>query len=149
MIEGIPLPLTGDPLDEPFWQAALRGELVVQQCGGCSRMRFPPRPMCPHCRSTERGWKAVSGRGKVWSFVVPHPPLLPSFTPIAPYNVIVVELDEDPSLRMVGNIVACEGAGINSVDAAAIEIGAAVRVVFDKIADDVVLPRWTPDGRRG
>ena len=65
----------------------------------------PPRPMCPDAaRSTTTGCP-VSGRGTVWSFVVPHPPLLPAYAELAPYNVIVVALDEDPTLRMVGNLV--------------------------------------------
>ncbi|MBV9253887.1 MAG: hypothetical protein JO054_06630, partial [Actinobacteria bacterium] len=51
-------------------------------------------------------------------------------------------LDEDPTIRMVGNLVVSEGAPINSVDPATIEIGESVRVVFERVADDVVLPRW-------
>ena len=44
MSENMPLPTTDDPIDAPFWQAALRGELVAQQCEGCGQHRFPPRP---------------------------------------------------------------------------------------------------------
>ena len=72
---------------------------------------------------------------------VPHPPLLPAYTSLAPYNAIVVELDEDPSIRLVGNLVAAEDAPINSVDAATIEIGEPVRVVFQRVGE-VSLPRW-------
>src|SRR5262245_13929527 len=99
MIDEIPLPFTTDPIDAPYWEAAKRGELVVQTCAAGHR-RFPPRPMCPHCQSVEYSWERMSGRGRVWSFAVPHPPLLPVFEKIAPYNVIVVELVEDASLRL-------------------------------------------------
>jgi uncharacterized OB-fold protein len=61
---------------------------------------------------------------------------------VAPYNVVVVALDEDPTLRMVGNLVTSAEGPINEVDPATIEIGAPVRVVFAKVSDDVSLPRW-------
>ena len=84
----------------------------------------------------------MSGRATIWSFVVPHPPLLPAFQPVAPYNVCIVSLEEDDTIRLVGNLIADEGAPINSVDPATIEVGQHVRVVFDKVADDVALPRF-------
>jgi hypothetical protein len=124
-----------------FWAACQRGELVVQECAGCGRWRFPPRPMCPHCRSLEVRWVATSGRATVWSFVVPHPPLLPAYGELAPYNVVVVALDEDATIRMVGNLVATPEGPINEVDPTTIEIGEPVRVVFASV-EDVMLPRW-------
>ncbi len=142
MIEGIPLPVTDDPRDQPFWEAALRGELVLQRCAHCGRCRFPPRPMCPRCQSFEHEWRAVSGRGRIWSFAVLHPPLLPAFAKFAPYPVILVELEEDPSLRMVGNLVPGPEGEIHQVDPRGVQIGAPVRVVFQKVAEDVALPRW-------
>jgi uncharacterized OB-fold protein len=92
-------------------------------------------------RSLEYEWVPMSGRGKVWSFVVPHPPLLPAYAEFAPYNVIVVELDEDPKIRMVGNLVESADAPLNSVDPHTVEIGEPVQVVFSQV-DDMVLPRW-------
>jgi uncharacterized OB-fold protein len=98
--------------------------------------------MCPHCRSPAVEWRLMSGRGRIWSYVVPHPPLLPGYADLAPYNVIVVELAEDPALRMIGNLVASADGEINEVDPATIEIGAAVRAVFPRVAPDLALPRW-------
>lgn len=133
------------PIDEDnagFWEATRRGVLSVEQCTGCEIRRFPPRPMCPHCHETGRCWVPVSGEGTIWSFVVPHPPLLPEFTELAPYSVIIVSLAEDPRLRMVGNLVDEPGDRINAFDPARIEIGARVRVVFEPISDSIHLPRW-------
>lgn len=87
-------------------------------------------------------WETVSGKGSIWSFVVAHPPLLPAYAALAPYNVVVVSLDEDPTLRLVGNLVSRPGASINEIDPATIRIGEPVRVVFDRVTDDVALPRW-------
>ena len=100
--------------------------------------------MCFRCRSIQHRWEPLSGRGTIWSFVVPHPPLLPAYAAFAPYNVIAVELDEDPQLRLVGNLVTSAGGAINEIDPRAIEIGEPVRVVFAKV-EDVYLPRWVRD----
>ena len=97
--------------------------------------------MCPRCRSIEVRWEPTSGRGRIWSFIVAHPPLLPAFAEVAPYNAIVVELEEDPPIRFVGNLVASADGEINEIDPATITIGEPVRVVFHQI-DDVTLPRW-------
>jgi uncharacterized protein len=144
MLAGWPLPVTDDPVDAGFWAAALRGELVVQACGACGHRTFPPRPMCPVCRSVERVWEPVSGRGTIWTWVVAHPPLLPVFQPFAPYAVVVVALDEDPAIRLVGNLVTAPDAPIDSVDASTIGFGDPVQAVFTRMADDVTLVNWTP-----
>jgi hypothetical protein len=125
----------------PFWEGARRGELRVQRCAETGRLIFPPRPMSPWGPHTPPVWTTLSGRGTIWSFVVPHPPLLPAYAELAPYNVIVVALDEDPTLRLVGNLLARPDGAINEVDPATIEIGAPVRVVFQQV-EDVTLPRW-------
>jgi uncharacterized protein len=136
------LPVADDDASAPFWEGTRAGELRVQACADCGSLRFPPRPMCPRCQSLAVAWKAMSGRGVIWSFVVPHPPLLPAYAELSPYNVIVVALDEDPTLRLVGNLVADADAPIDSVDPATIEIGQPVQVVFQPWGDDVVMPQW-------
>jgi uncharacterized OB-fold protein len=139
----VPVP---DEESAGFWEGTAAGQLRMQACSSCGRWRHPPRAMCPHCRSTERQWKPVSGRGTVWSFVVPHPPLLPAYAEIAPYNVIVVALEEDPILRLVGNLVTRADGAINEIDPSTIKIGETVSVVFSarKGPDDqeVFLPEW-------
>jgi uncharacterized protein len=116
----------------PFWEYAARGELRIQACArqDCGELRFPPRPCCPHCQSFESEWRRMSGKGRIWSYVVPHPPLLPDYAEQAPYGVIVVELAEAPRIRLVGNLVSGPGAPLNSVPAERIRIGAKVQVVF-------------------
>ena len=97
--------------------------------------------MCPHCRSVEARWERASGNATIWGFVVPHPPLLPAYAELAPYNVIVVALDEDPTIRLVGNLLASPDGAINEIDPTTIEIGEPVRVVFQQV-EDVTIPRW-------
>jgi uncharacterized OB-fold protein len=138
---GLLLPDLDDETSAPFWAGTARGELLVQACGACGAWRMPPRPMCPRCRSIAIDWVPTSGAGTIWSFIVPHPPLLPAYAELAPYNAIVVALDDDPTIRFVGNLVTGADGAINEIDPASITIGEPVRVVFAPV-DDVVLPRW-------
>ena len=128
----------------PYFEYAAKGELRMQTCANCGEVLFPPRPMCPRCQGIEFEWRLMSGRGHVWSFAVPRPPLLPDYAALAPYPVVVVELEEDRRLRLVGNLVAAEGAAIDSVDPATIEIGQPVRAVFQEI-EGLFVAAWTPD----
>ena len=135
-----------DEDSQPFWDGCAAGELRVQRCSVCGRRRMPPRPMCPYCRSLASEWEVTSGRARVWSWVVPHPPLLAAYADVAPYNVVVVELDDDASIRFVGNVVAAPDAPLDSVDPATIAIGAAVEVCFAPPVDGIALPRWLLTG---
>ena len=130
-----PLPL---PDDETalYWEAASRSELRVQRCSACRAWRFPPRSRCPRCQSDAVEWALVSGRGTVFSFVVVHPPVLPAFSERVPFAVALVELVEDPQLRIVGNLP--------DVAAESVHIGMLVEVAFESVADGVALPQWRP-----
>jgi uncharacterized OB-fold protein len=141
MESGMILPDVEDVDAGPFWAAAKKNRLVAQKCGACGRLRLPPHPFCSACRSESVDWVDLSGRGRLWSFIVHHGPTLPAYQPFAPFPVIVVELDEDRRLRLTGNIVASEGAAINSLDPARLKIGMPLRVTFQQV-DDVTLPYW-------
>ncbi|MFC8092164.1 Zn-ribbon domain-containing OB-fold protein [Streptomyces sp. NPDC057301] len=127
-----------DPDGAPFWQYAAQGELRVQACADCGELRFPPRPCCPHCQSFTCEWRQVGGHGRIWSYVVPHPPLLPDYAAQAPYNVVVVELADAPRIRLVGNLVTEPGAPLDSLPPDRIRIGAKVQAVFSGAG----LPQW-------
>ena len=118
----------------PFWEAAARHELVLQTCASCGTIRHPPRPMCAVCNSMEYTFERASGRGRIWSWVIAHAPVLPSFAEKVPYNVVVVELDE--GVRMVGNLF--------DVDNDAITEGMPVTVDFEDVEEGVSLPVWRP-----
>ncbi|MBX3023879.1 Zn-ribbon domain-containing OB-fold protein [bacterium] len=126
-----PLPRPSED-SAPFWEAALRGELRMQRCGGCGHVRFPPSLLCPRCLSEAAEWVALSGRGTVYSWVVVHQSQHPAFNPDAPYNVVIIQLDEGP--RLHGNLVGTPNQEIH--------IGMPVEVVFDKVSDDTALVRW-------
>jgi uncharacterized OB-fold protein len=116
----------------PFFEAAGRNELRVQRCTACGSHRFPPRAICSDCLSTESEWVPVSGRGEVFSFNVMHQVYHPGFAGEVPYAVVVVKLAE--GAKMISNLV-----GVAPAD---IRIGMPVRVVFERISDDVTLPKF-------
>jgi uncharacterized OB-fold protein len=135
------LPVDDDPLTQPFWEGCRAGQLRIQRFRASGRYVWPPRPMDPYSRTLDYDWVPVSGRGTIWSFTIPYPPLLPAYAELAPYNVIVVALDEDPGVRLVGNLVKSPEAPLNSVEPHSIVIGEPVQVVFSPV-EDMVLPRW-------
>lgn len=131
-----------DDTNRPFWQGCQAGILRMQQCPTTSRLIFPPRPVNPWSPRDNAIWTEVSGRGTIWSVIEPHPPLILNFTKLAPYNAIVVTLEEDPSIRLIGNLVPAAGAQINEIAYEDIVIGTPVQAIFESINDEITLPRW-------
>jgi len=78
-----------------FFEEARAGRLTGIRCLRCGELAVPPKEFCSSCQ--ERAWELVplSGAGTVTSFRVI--PALGS-TPEAPYAVVVVRLDEGPSV---------------------------------------------------
>lgn len=86
------------PAAQQQFDFAAEGVLAVQRCEDCGALFFPPSTNCPQCLSTSLVWQPVSGRGRVWSWIVMHQPYLPSFQDEIPYVVAMIDLDEGPSL---------------------------------------------------
>jgi uncharacterized OB-fold protein len=91
------------PESAPYWEAAKAHRLMLPRCHACGQFWFPPSQRCPHCLSSDFGWEDVSGRGRIYSFVVFHRVYHPAFESDVPYVVAIVELDEGP--RLLTNIV--------------------------------------------
>ena len=106
--------------------------LLIQRCAGCGALRHPPRPMCPRCQSLEWDTVEATGRGTVYSFVIPHHPPLPWFP--EPYVVALVDLEE--GTRLVSNVV--------GIAPDAVTIGMPVQVRYEHFEGDVVLPLFEP-----
>lgn len=118
----------------PYWEACRHGQLKLQRCGACGHVRFPPSVLCPRCLAEETQWVALSGRGTIYSFIIVHRPQHPAFFGDVPYNVAIVELDE--GVRLHTNIVDCRNEDLR--------IGLPVEVVFEKVNDEVTLPKFRP-----
>jgi uncharacterized OB-fold protein len=128
-----PLPVVSDET-RPFWEATKRGELLLQHCRECGAYRHPASVLCPECSSTAFDWKAVSGQGKVYSFVIFHRAYHPAFADDVPYAVACIELKEGP--RLISNIV-----NIGPED---VRCDMPVEVVFEQVTSDITLPKFRP-----
>src|SRR5207247_6006155 len=99
-MSGFLLPDDDDDLTRPFWDGCREGELRVQRFKESGAFVWPPRPMDPRTRSLEYEGVLMSGRGKVWSFVIPHPSLLPSYMVFGPSNVLSVIASTNQKIRL-------------------------------------------------
>jgi uncharacterized protein len=129
-----PLPQVGDIEARLFWEGCARGELLLQRCSGCGAYRHPPSPICPTCLSTDDEWVPASGNATVYSFVIVHRAFHAAFEEQVPYVVAIVELEEGP--HMLTNVV--------EVPPDQVTIGMPIRVCFDRVSDEVVLPKFQP-----
>ena len=120
----------------PYFEGAQAGELRVQHCASCGHNFFPPSTRCPNCLSTDIGWQAVSGRGKVWSWIVMHQRYFAGFADELPYNVALIELEEGP--KLMSHVVGVENS--------ALRCEMPVEVVFERATDEISLPMFRPAG---
>jgi uncharacterized protein len=121
----------GNADSEMFWRFCKAHELRVQRCNECGVHRYFPRPRCPSCRSASFEWARCSGDAVIHSYTICHPPVLPAFAERAPYNVIVVQLEEGPF--MVSNLVGGDDG---------LRVGLAVEVCFTDIDDELTIPQF-------
>jgi hypothetical protein len=115
-----------------FWDGLKEHTLLIQRCGRCCALRHPPRPMCPRCNALEWDTVTSTGRGVVYSFVMPRHPVFPGFE--APYIVALVELEE--GTRLVSNL--CDVAESD------VTIGMPVEVFYETFDGGLVLPQFRP-----
>ena len=113
-----------------FWESLSKNELRIQKCSKCAILRYPPNPMCSQCQFFEHSWELMSGNGEIFSYVVTHQPTHSAFRDRTPLATVIVELDEGP--RLVSNIL--------NISPSEIKIGMKVRVVFQKMDDEITLP---------
>ena len=128
-----PLPAL-EPHTEAFWRACRAGRLEFTHCVPCNWLIHPSRPLCPRCRGRDLDVVAVSGRAHLHSYTVNHQAWFPG-QPV-PYIIGLVELDEQPGLRLTTNIVNCAPEHL--------AIGMALQVVFETVNDDVALALFEP-----
>lgn len=119
---------------QPFWDGAREHKLMIQKCADCGKFWFPPSVHCVHCLSRNFSWEEVSGKGKVFSFVVFERLYHKGWEGEVPYAVAVIELDEGPRLL----------SGITGIAPHDVRCDMAVKVVFDDVTDEVTLPKFAP-----
>ena len=121
--------------NEHFWTGGAEGELRLLYCTACRTWIHPPQPICPECLGESIEVRATSGRANLHTYTVNHHPWIPGFDP--PYVIAIVELAEDPRVRLTTNLVNC--------DEADLQIGMALRVCFEEREDGIFLPLFEPE----
>jgi uncharacterized OB-fold protein len=127
-----PLPVVDDEETSGFWQAATEHRLVVRACNVCGHTLHLPKSYCHHCGSWDTGWRDVRPTGSVYSWTVLHHSIHEAFP--APFTVVLVQLDDDPSIRFVGHLSGTPD----------LRDGMAMRVRFEDVEPGVTIPQWEP-----
>ena len=125
-----------DAESEPYWAGAREGRLMIQRCGRTGRCFLYAHRLAPGADEADISWIEAAGAGTVYSFTICHAPAGPAFRGETPYVVACIELDE--GARLVSNLV--------TGDVDAVHIGQRVKVFFDKVSEDLTIPKFRPAG---
>ena len=124
-----------DATNRPFFTS---GRLLIQQCSACATLQHPPEEVCHHCQGIEFGSVQCRGTATIQSYVVVHHPTHPLLKDRVPYGVALVQLEDHPEIRILGNVLGLEPAEL--------AIGLPVEVVFEEVTDEngehLALPQW-------
>ena len=91
-------------VDQPYWEGAAAGKLLLQKCRDCGKVQFFPRVACVDCFG-DLDWIESKGTGKVHTFTLVRVPRNPAFKEEVPIYYINVILDEGVIMesRLVGD----------------------------------------------
>lgn len=117
--------------DQPFWEGARHGELVLQYCTETNAFQHYPRPVSLATGSRKLEWRPVSGNGTVYAFTTLRGPG-PGTAARLPLLVATVELDE--GVRILANI-------LNAISSD-IRIGQRVTLAWDHLEHQVPYPAF-------
>jgi len=95
-----------------------RYRLEGNRCDDCGTLFFPPRELCPECRSERLTPQRLSGRGEVYSYTTVYKGPA-GFADFLPYTVALVRLEEGPLVT----------AQLTDVDPEEVTIGMPVEMV--------------------
>lgn len=132
-----PLPAPDD-VSGFYWGAAADHKLVLQRCASCTKLQYPPEVCCVHCQAMEFELAETSGRGVIYSYTRVERPLHAGFVDAVPYVVVFVELDDQPGLRILANLV-------GAPEGTTLACGLPVEVVFEN-RGAITLPQFRLSG---
>ncbi len=127
-----------DDVTRFYWDAAAEHRFVLQRCRSCAKLQYPPEICCLHCQAEDFEPVEVSGRGVIYSYSVVDRPLHAGFVDALPYVVVLVELADQPELRILTNLV-------DVPEGTPLSCGMPVEVVFED-RDGVTLPQFRLSG---
>jgi len=114
------------PTPSRYWrEIPQRYRLEAGKCKNCGLVVFPPRIICPRCKSRDFEKVNLAESGKIITFTIIRVPPQ-QFVDQAPYAVGIVELDD--GVKLTGQIVDCNFEEM--------KIGKRVKIEFRKIFDE-------------
>jgi uncharacterized OB-fold protein len=125
-----------DEVSQFFWDGCNDHQLLILRCDDCGHHIHPPQRVCRFCQGINLSPSQMSGKGVVDTFTIPLQPFDPYFMGKVPYTLAVIELPEEPNLKLVSNVV--------DIDPDDVRIGMPVEVVFTEVAPGVTLPHFRP-----
>ncbi len=127
-VRKMPAPLP-NPENQPYWDAAREGKLLVKRCKDCGEFHFYPRAICPFCFSDQTEWVESKGTGSIYSYSV-----MRRGVPV-PFAIAYVTLDE--GITMLTNMS-------DGTDLDGLSIGQKVKVAFKAAEDGSAVPVFSP-----
>jgi uncharacterized OB-fold protein len=114
-------------LSAPFWDGLQQGVIKVQRNPRTGLHQWPAQWIAHDDHGFDLEWVAVEPRGRIFSWTRVWHPVHPALRDACPYIVVVVELPQAGSVRMLGNLL-----GDPRQD---VPIGAEVEAVFEHHPD--------------
>jgi uncharacterized OB-fold protein len=133
----LPPPQPSPDLDTAeFWENTAAGRLAFARCQSCGHWHSPPLEQCRRCAGAT-AYEPVAGTGAISTFIVQRQPAVVGFFDQVPYTVAIVELDEQPGLRIPGRVI--------DVDPDDVTIGMRVQMrIVPLPGGDFNVPVWFP-----
>lgn len=122
------------PESAEYWAGLRRHELLVQHCAACGRYQFYPRVLCASCGDARLSWARASGCATLKSWSLVRRAVSEAYSADVPYVLALVELEEGPTMMTT----------LVEVLPDAVQIGMALKVVFDDRPEGYTLPRFRP-----
>jgi uncharacterized OB-fold protein len=132
-----PLPLVTED-SAPYWASTREHATRIQRCTRCGEHTFYPSRACHACGSLDTEWVPVSGAGTVHSYTVVHRAGVGDFAARMPFTVVLVTLDEGPT--MMANLLDDAGNDVTEN----VTIGMRVRMAYETVTDEITLPVFVP-----
>ncbi|MES2716127.1 MAG: OB-fold domain-containing protein [Pseudomonadota bacterium] len=91
-----------DSSASPFAQGLAAGVLRYQRCEACALALTGQRFACTGCGSTRLAWCDAAGLGTVYAVSAVHRAPTEAWRALAPYTLVLVDLDEGPRVMAHG-----------------------------------------------
>jgi uncharacterized OB-fold protein len=86
----------------PFAQGLAAGVLRYQRCDACGQALTGQRFGCTRCGSADLRWCDAAGTGTVFAVSTVHRAPTEAWRALAPYTLVLVDLDDGPRLMAHG-----------------------------------------------